>query len=248
MQILAYTLIKRSTCLCVLVHVFIQVTYHHAPSRLQGDRYRDFYFLISKHARLFKMTPSRPCTAAVALLCRHRENFHMWLPASGAAFDPPAGAVRRDHPSRRGSDASTRDSSMPPTLLGGARGRPQPREHRHGPAAIIAPNLQLRVRLPAGRSSPPHKQGRRSAARVTRTPPCTSPAPVPPGGEAGGHRRLSCTGSGGGSGGLEASAAEGTRGAARQRPEKRNVAAIRGRILASPLRPPPPGLRVAGQP
>ena len=69
MQILAYILIKRGICLCVLVHVFIQVTYHYAPSRLQGDRYHDFHFLISKHARLFKVTPSRPCTAAVALLC-----------------------------------------------------------------------------------------------------------------------------------------------------------------------------------
>ena len=154
--------------------------------------------------------------------------------------------ARRDHPSRGGSDASTHDPSMPPTRLGGARGRPRPREHRHGPAAIIAPNLQLWVRLPAGRSPPPHKQGPGSAARVTRTPPCTSPAPAPPGEEAGGHRRLSCTGSSGGSGGLEASAAEGTRGAAGQRPEKRNVAAIRGRVLASPLRPPPPGLRPAG--
>ena len=184
----------------------------------------------------------------VALLCRHRENFHMWSPASDAAFDPPAGAACRDHPSRGGADASTRDRSMPPTRLGGERGRPRPREHRHGPAAIIVPNLQLRVWLPAGRSPPLHKQGPGSAARVTRTPPYTSPAPAPPGGEAGGHRRLSCTGSGGGSGGLEASAAEGTRGAAGQRPEKRKVAAIRGRVLASPLRPPPPGLRPAGQP
>ena len=175
----------RSICLCVLVHVFIQVTYHHAPSRLQGDRYHDFYFLISKHARLFKTTPSRPCTAAVALLCRHRENFHMWSPASDAAFDPPAGVACRDHPSRGGADASTRDRSMPPTRLGGERGRPRPREHRHGPAAIIVPNLQLRIWLPAGRSPQPHKQGPGSAARVTRTPPYTSPAPAPPGGEAG---------------------------------------------------------------
>lgn len=103
-----------------------------------------------------------------------------------AAFDPPASAPRKGHhhtevagPS--GSEASRRGPRAPQKPCHWDRRDARGRETA-GPSPAGS-SLASEARGPAsgpGRSPPPHKQEAGPAARVTRTPPCTSPAPAQP--------------------------------------------------------------------
>lgn len=163
-----------SVCLWALVHVSIQVIYHHSRSTPQRDGYYRC-FLISKNTRLLtSMTPTR----LWAFLRRHRENFYFWhrllmlQPTLLQALRAGATITPRElnGPAPVISGAVRERLKIPVTGTGGVPPAPAPRDHPW--------HLKLGVRLP-GRAGPCRHTNKRPVPRRASPGPRRAPAPAP---------------------------------------------------------------------